>query len=181
MTHIYRKGQIARKMQDEINIEQRLAEMAGAISAYCAARDYDRPLMVGILRGGAWIARNLHEKLALAEPLGELDITFYRDDFSMLGLHPEVKSSRFLADLDDRHIILVDDVLYTGRTVRAALNELFDYGRPASVTLVVLIERPGRELPVQADIVGEQRALKQGEHVKLKGPSPLVLEIKSAG
>ncbi len=164
-------------MSEEINIDQLLGEMAEGIQAQCDTNAYDKPLMIGIKRGGAWIAKQLHQKLNLAEPLGELNIAFYRDDFSTLGLHPEVSPSKLPVDLDNRHIILVDDVLYTGRTIRAAMNEIFDYGRPASITLVAMIDRCGRELPIQADIIGKTITLNAGEHVKLLGPEPLTLSI----
>jgi pyrimidine operon attenuation protein/uracil phosphoribosyltransferase len=136
-------------------------------------------LMVGIHTGGVWIAQVLHEKLAIQEPLGVLDISFYRDDFTRIGMNPQVKPSQLPFSLDDRHIILVDDVLHTGRTIRAAMNELFDYGRPASITLAVLVERSGRELPIEANVVGLHMALAPDEHVKLSGPQPLALEVKS--
>lgn len=109
--------------------------------------------MVGIHTGGAWLAERLHHDLALPTPLGAIDISFYRDDFHQSGLKPDVKRSSIPFDVTDRHILLVDDVLYTGRTVRGAMNELFDYGRPASISLVVLADRGGRELPVYAAYV----------------------------
>ncbi len=137
-----------------------------------------QPLMVGIHTGGVWIAEYLHRQLDLQEPLATLDISFYRDDFSRIGMHPQVKPSRVPVQVDDRHIILVDDVLHTGRTIRAAMNELFDYGRPASITLVCLLERNGRELPVCPDIVGERLTLDPRQHVKLTGPEPLAFELK---
>jgi len=139
----------------------------------------DETLMVGIHTGGVWIAQALHEKLAIQEPLGVLDISFYRDDFTRIGMNPQVKPSQLPFSLDDRHIILVDDVLHTGRTIRAAMNELFDYGRPASITLAVLVERSGRELPIEANVVGLHMSLGPNEHVKLSGPQPLALEVKS--
>ena len=80
--------------------------------------------------------------------------------------------------IEDRHVILIDDVLYTGRTIRAAMNEIFDYGRPASISLAVLIDRSGRELPIHANVVGKRLELKADEHVKLLGPEPLALEFK---
>lgn len=168
-------------MSDEIDINSLLEVMSDATQAYCRAHAYDNPLMVGIKRGGAWVAQKLHESLNLNEPLGELNIAFYRDDFSTLGLHPAVSPSHLPVDIDNRDIILVDDVLYTGRTIRAAMNEIFDYGRPASITLVVLIERSGRELPIQADIIGKTITLNEGEHVKLLGPEPLTLSFKRTG
>ena len=134
-------------------------------------------IMIGVHSGGVWIAERLHKMLKLSEPLGTLDITFYRDDFSRIGLNPQVRPSKLPVSLDDKHIILVDDILHTGRTVRAAMNELFDYGRPASITLAVLGERSGRELPIQADVVGQHFALNENQHVKLTGPDRLELVI----
>jgi len=133
--------------------------------------------MIGIHTGGVWVAQALHQQLGLSEPLGTLDISFYRDDFTRVGINPQVKPSALPLSVDDRHIILVDDVLYTGRTIRAAMNELFDYGRPASIILAVLVERDDRELPIQADAVGQHIALKEGEQIKLQGPEPLTLSI----
>jgi len=107
-----------------------------------------QPALVGIYSGGAWIAERLRELLGLSEEIGLIDVSFYRDDFAEKGLHPQVKPTFIPFDVEGRHLILVDDVLYTGRTTRAAINELFDYGRPASVELAVLADRGGRELPV---------------------------------
>ncbi len=135
------------------------------------------PLMIGIRTGGVWIAERLHRRLGLDEPLGILDIAFYRDDFSRLGIDPQVRPSDLPVPVDDRHIVLVDDVLHTGRTVRAALNEIFDYGRPASVLLCVLVDRGGRELPIQPDIAGIEIDLPEGEQIKLTGPDELVLTL----
>jgi pyrimidine operon attenuation protein/uracil phosphoribosyltransferase len=157
-----------------LDVEAALARMAEALRPQLARR----PLMVGIHTGGAWIAQRLHQLLGLEEPLGTLDISFYRDDFTRIGMNPQVRASTLPVDIDDRHIILVDDVLHTGRTIRAALNEIFDYGRPASVTLVVLIERGGRELPIEAQVVGAHMQLDRGQHVKLTGPDRLELKIQ---
>jgi pyrimidine operon attenuation protein/uracil phosphoribosyltransferase len=168
-------------MVEKIDINILLENMAGSIRSHCDARTYKNPLMIGIQRGGVWVAAQLHRKLKLKDSLGELNIAFYRDDFSKIGIHPEVRPSKLSTNLDDRHVILIDDVLYTGRTIRAAMNEIFDYGRPASITLAILIERSGRELPVHADIIGKTITLKEGEHVKLSGPEPLALEIKKSG
>ena len=134
-------------------------------------------LMVGIHTGGVWVAEKLHVELGITQALGKLDISFYRDDFSRIGMNPQVKPSHLPTSVDDSHIILVDDILHTGRTIRAALNEIFDYGRPASITLAVLGERSGRELPIQADIVGHHLSLGEHEHAKLTGPDPLRLEV----
>ena len=118
--------------------------------------------LVGIHTGGAWLAERLHAALGIALPLGLLDISFYRDDFDKAGLHPQIKPSQIPFDVGGRHIVLVDDVLYTGRTVRGAMNELFDYGRPASISLAVLIDRGGRELPVAAQYVGARLEVPPG-------------------
>ena len=140
----------------------------------------DQTAMIGILTGGVWVAKRLHQKLGIRQPLGQLNISFYRDDFSRIGMHPQVTPSSLPFNVDNAHIILVDDVLHTGRTIRAALNEIFDYGRPASVTLAVLAERSGRELPIQADVVGAHLKLSAREHAKLAGPDQLVLQILEA-
>ena len=134
--------------------------------------------MIGIQTGGIWVAERLCQLISIKKPLGHLNIAFYRDDFSRIGMQPRVTPSKLPYGIEDKHIILVDDVLHTGRTIRAALNEIFDYGRPASVSLVVLIERGGQELPIRADVVGKRMVLKDHEHVKLCGPEPLALEIK---
>ena len=172
-------------MSDEIYVKQLISEMVTAIKSHTSANNYYAPLMIGVKTGGAWVANLLHRQLKYKEPPGELNISFYRDDFSTLGMHPEVSPSQLCIDVNDRHIILVDDVLYTGRTIRAAMNEIFDYGRPASITLVVLVDRSSnRELPIQADIIGKSIALNAEEHVKLHGPEPLMLSItniESAG
>jgi pyrimidine operon attenuation protein/uracil phosphoribosyltransferase len=94
-------------------------------------------------------------------------------------LHPTVKPSSLPTDIDDRTIILVDDVLQSGRTVRAAMNEIFDYGRPRKILLAILIDRGEREIPVQADFVGTAMQLDSGSHIKLEGPDPLKLVIKT--
>jgi len=111
-------------------------------------------VIVGIHTGGVWVAERLHAMLKCSLPLGTLDISFYRDDFSRIGLHPQVKPSNLPFDLEGRDILLVDDVLHSGRTVRAAMNELFDYGRPASIRLAVLVDRGGHELPIRPDFTG---------------------------
>lgn len=123
--------------------------------------------LVGIHTGGAWVAEELHKRMKFSFPLGVLDISFYRDDFSRIGLHPQIKPSTIPFDVEGRDIILVDDVLYTGRTVRAAMNELFDYGRPASITLAVLVDRGGRELPVAAAVAAHTVALEANKNIEL--------------
>jgi pyrimidine operon attenuation protein / uracil phosphoribosyltransferase len=163
------------------DIQPMLDRMAEALKQRLSTRGTPDPVMVGIHTGGVWVAEALHRRLALSQPLGRLDISFYRDDFSRIGMHPQVKPSSLPFSVDDRHIVLVDDVLFTGRTIRAALNEIFDFGRPASVTLAVLVERDGRELPIEAQVVGQHLSLHPDQEVKLRGPEPLRLEIVNIG
>ena len=143
-----------------------------------AQRGIVEPAFVGIHTGGVWVAQRLHQRLGVTTPLGQLDISFYRDDFSRIGMNPQVRPSELPFDVDGRHLVLIDDVLYTGRTVRAALNELFDYGRPASILLAVLVDRGGRELPIEADIVGTRLELPEGQHVQLTGSDSLQLLVQ---
>lgn len=167
-------------MTEQIDIESLLSNMLSELQEMTASIDDQDILMIGIRTGGLWVARRLYEQMKLDLPLGELNISFYRDDFSTLGLHPQVRPSQLPVDITDKHILLVDDVLYTGRTIRAAMNEIFDYGRPASVTLAVLIDRNERELPISADVIGKSITLNPGEHAKLTGPEPLALDIRTS-
>lgn len=123
--------------------------------------------LVGIHTGGVWLAERLHQALGLKLPLGTLDVSFYRDDFNKKGLRRNVKSSDIPFDIDGCDVIIVDDVLYTGRTIRAAINELFDYGRPARIRLATLVDRGGRELPVSADFSGADVTVPPGESIEL--------------
>jgi pyrimidine operon attenuation protein / uracil phosphoribosyltransferase len=164
-------------MKPEFDLDALIDELAVKLRRLLESEEIAAPALVGIRTGGVWIARRLQKMLQLTEPLGELNIAFYRDDFSRIGIHPTVAPSKLPFEVDNRDLILVDDILYTGRTVRAALNEIFDYGRPRSVKLVVLFERGGRELPIQADLVGAHLKLKAREHAKLIGPDQLALEI----
>lgn len=124
--------------------------------------------LVGIHSGGAWLAERLASELGLAERLGFVDVSFYRDDFSEKGLRADVKPSQIPFDVEGATILLVDDVLYTGRTTRAAINELFDYGRPARVLLAALVDRGGRELPIVADFVAASVELSKQENLQLQ-------------
>lgn len=123
--------------------------------------------LIGIYSGGAWIAERLRKLLDIKEESGLIDVSFYRDDFAEKGLHPQVKPTSIPFDVEGRHIVLVDDVLYTGRTTRAALNEIFDYGRPACIELAVLADRGGRELPVAAQYNTWDVTLADGETLVL--------------
>jgi pyrimidine operon attenuation protein / uracil phosphoribosyltransferase len=124
--------------------------------------------MIGLYTGGAWLAERLHPLLGLAAPLGLMDIAFYRDDYHKQGLHHDPKRTRIPFEVEGRDLLLVDDVLYTGRTVRAAMNELFDYGRPASISLAVLADRGGRQLPICAQHVGAQLEVPAGMRLRMK-------------
>ena len=110
--------------------------------------------LVGIHSGGVWVAERLHDALALPLPIGTIDVAFYRDDFDRRGLKADVRPSELPFEVEGGDIVLIDDVLFTGRTIRAALNVLFDYGRPARVRLATLVDRGGRELPIAPDFVG---------------------------
>jgi len=124
--------------------------------------------MIGLHTGGAWVAERLHAALGLATPLGLMDIAFYRDDYSKQGLKHDPKRTKIPFEVEERELLLVDDVLYTGRTVRAAMNELFDYGRPKSIALVVLADRGGRQLPISAQYCGASVDVPAGRRLRLK-------------
>jgi pyrimidine operon attenuation protein/uracil phosphoribosyltransferase len=167
-------------MSEERNVQQMLDKMSTELRSLLSSRNISEPLMIGIHTGGVWVAEALHQQMDFKEPLGTLNITFYRDDFTRIGIHPQVQPSNLPFNIDDRHIILVDDVLHTGRTIRAALNEIFDYGRPASVILAVLVERGGNELPIAADVKGERIDLSGNQNIKLTGPENLELVIQES-
>ncbi|SCX02471.1 pyrimidine operon attenuation protein / uracil phosphoribosyltransferase [Nitrosomonas eutropha] len=141
----------------------------------------DKTTIVGIHTGGAWLARRIHQALKITQPVGVLDISFYRDDYSKIGLHPQVRPSQLPFEAENSHIILVDDVLYTGRTIRAAINELFDYGRPASIHLAVLVDRGGRELPIAARYTGAVLTLPESSMLELRqaDDGKLSLDLRS--
>lgn len=152
---------------DSEHVNSALDTMAETIKEQA---DSNEVYMVGIHRGGAKVADALQHRLNKSGTTihrGNLDISFYRDDLDTIGPNPEVRPSDLPFDLADKNIWLIDDVLYTGRTIRAALGEIFDYGRPASVKLVVLVDRGGQELPISAEIVGISHRAKAGQSVKL--------------
>ena len=126
-------------------------------------------VLVGIQRRGVQLAerlgRMIQESEGAAVPRGALDITLYRDDLQTVGPRPVVGPTSLPVDIDGRHVVIVDDVLHTGRTVRAALDELADFGRPSRIALAVLVDRGGRELPIRADVVGKTVDLARGGHV----------------
>jgi pyrimidine operon attenuation protein/uracil phosphoribosyltransferase len=132
----------------------------------------DGLMLIGIQRRGVPIARRIADQIAEHEgavvPVGALDITFYRDDLSMVAQQPVVKGTELPAGIDGRTVVLVDDVLYTGRTIRAALDELIDFGRPSRIQLCVLVDRGGRELPIQPDFVGLRTKTSHDESVQVR-------------
>ena len=138
--------------------------------------------MIGLYTGGAWLAEKLYPQLGLSTPLGLMDIAFYRDDYHKQGLHHDPKRTRIAFEVEGRDLLLVDDILYTGRTVRAAMNELFDYGRPASIALVVLADRGGRQLPIAAQFCGTKVEVPEGSRLRMKREDDgrLKLEIEGA-
>ena len=123
--------------------------------------------LVGIWRGGAWLAERLHRDLQLPGEHGVISSALHRDDFSSRGLAASADPTRLPFEVEGRHIVLVDDVLYTGRTIRAVINELYDFGRPASVALVVLVDRGGRELPICAACSAARVTLPAGQRLRL--------------
>ena len=158
--------------------EAALSEALARLAADCAALALPDPLLVGIETGGVWLAGWLHARLGVGAPLASLDPGFYRDDLRRGGLKGQVRPSQLPPRIDDRHVLLVDDVLHTGRTVQAALRELFDFGRPACVRLAVLVDRGGRELPLCADAVGLRLDLRPGQRLRISGPDPLRLDVE---
>ena len=162
-----------------LEINDLLNKLETDLKKIIVERQLINPLMIGIRTGGVWVAENIHQRLNITEPLGLLDISFYRDDFSQIGVHPNVKPSQLPSQIEGRNIILVDDVFYTGRTVRAALNEIFDYGRPNQVVLAVLIERDGRQIPLSPDCFGARIELSSAQRIKLLGPDPLLIELQT--
>ena len=159
-----------RKIMDEIDIRNTLERLASEILE--RHKDYKKIALIGIRTRGAPLAKRLKEilekKLSISIPIGILDITFYRDDLQKISESPEVKSTLLDFDVDEKEIILVDDVLYTGRTIRSALDAIMDFGRPDKVELLVLIDRGHRELPIHPDYLGKKVATSKDESVEVR-------------
>ncbi len=155
---------------DEIDIKNTLERLASEILE--RHKDYKKVALIGIRTRGAPLAKRLKEildkKLSISIPLGILDITFYRDDLQKISESPEVKSTLLDFDVDGKEIILVDDVLYTGRTIRSALDAIIDFGRPDKIELLVLIDRGHRELPIHPDYLGKKVATSRDENVEVR-------------
>jgi len=154
---------------DEGAVSRTLATMAQEIIRQSG--DPSRVVLMGVQRRGVELAGRLAQLMArdgrTAPPRGALDITLYRDDLEVVGPKPIVGPTHLPCDLEGRHVWIVDDVLHTGRTIRAALDELADFGRPARIGLAVLVDRGGRELPIQADVAGHSVQAGPGDHVEV--------------
>jgi pyrimidine operon attenuation protein/uracil phosphoribosyltransferase len=168
-----------RNLDNLPDAEQLLSELARQMQGAIA---FDARL-VGIHSGGAWLAERLSAMLPGDHPFGTMDVSFYRDDYNTVGLKPKVRRTELPFDVDGARLVLVDDVLYTGRSVRAALNELFDYGRPAAVELAVLIDRGGRELPIEPTYCGARIPVVSDRNVVLNRGEDgrLTLGLEPAG
>lgn len=149
----------------ELDAEALFTQLEQAVGAGLAGST--RLAIVGIYSGGAWIAERLAASMGVAD-LGYIDVSFYRDDYAERGLHADVRPSQIPFDVEGATILLVDDVLYTGRTTRAAINTLFDYGRPARIMLAALVDRGGRQLPVAPDFVSQTITLPQDQQLVLR-------------
>ena len=156
---------MGKKLMNEKEIEKILKYMADEIEKKVGL---DNTAIIGIKRRGAILADRINKILSKKIPVGYLDITFYRDDFSKIGANPIVGTTEILFGIDDKKIILVDDVLYTGRTVRAALDALVDLGRPKFVKLFVLVDRGHRELPISPDFAGKIVEISEDEMVEVR-------------
>ena len=159
-----------RPLLDDKALAKTLQRMASDILK--ATPDHSKLVLIGVQRRGVELAGRLAgligKEAGAAVPRGALDITLYRDDLEAIGPKPVVGATHLPVDLEGRHAWIVDDVLYTGRTIRAALDELADFGRPARIGLAVLVDRGGRELPIQADVVGKEAKLGTGERVEVQ-------------
>ncbi|MDP1651037.1 MAG: bifunctional pyr operon transcriptional regulator/uracil phosphoribosyltransferase PyrR [Rubrivivax sp.] len=151
----------------ELDAEALYVELQHGVRSLLADGTRPGAALVGIWSGGAWLAERLQRDLGLPGAHGVISSTLHRDDFNARGLASGTDATQLPFAIEGRHIVLVDDVLYTGRTIRAAVNELFDFGRPASVTLAVLVDRGGRELPIAAASAAAKLALPAGQRLRL--------------
>ncbi|MDH3298721.1 MAG: bifunctional pyr operon transcriptional regulator/uracil phosphoribosyltransferase PyrR [Gemmatimonadota bacterium] len=156
---------------DATGVDETLGRLADAIVSGGTVADL---ILVGIRRRGVELAERLAglvaERTGHPVSTGSLDITLYRDDFAQIGSMPQIGTTEISVDVTGRRVVIVDDVLYTGRTIRAALNEIADFGRPSRIELCVLVDRGGRELPIQADYAGLAQTVGEGEHVEVRVP-----------
>lgn len=159
--------------QQEVDVGALLDALTADTEQLLGKYGTTEPILVGIHTGGVWIARELQQRLHAPSPVGALEVAFHRDDHATSGLKATTQTSDVPTNLDDKVVLLVDDVVHTGRTSRAAINALFDYGRPARVLLITLVDRGGRELPIQPDLCGLRLEIPPEERLKLLGPEPL--------
>jgi pyrimidine operon attenuation protein/uracil phosphoribosyltransferase len=129
--------------------------------------------LLGVASGGVWLAERLQKDLGLTQPMGVISSAMHRDDYARRGMSSGAQTTRIPFDVNGAQVLLLDDVLFTGRTIRAVLNELFDFGRPASVKLAVLVDRGGRELPIAADLCAA--------HITLPATQSLALARNESG
>lgn len=157
------------------NVSELLDDLSTQVSALATHHQIEANelIIIGIRTGGLWVAQALHERLQSTAPLCSVNVAIHRDDYNEKGLHPTVEPSDIACSLNGKTVLLVDDVLHTGRTIRAAMNEVFDFGRPRQVLLAVMFERTGRQLPITADVVGQHIELADDQDIKLLGPAPL--------
>ena len=144
----------------EVLISQLAKEMRPYISANTG--------LIGIHTGGVWVANRIHKILGVSLPLGEIDVSFYRDDYSKRGLNHTVRPSSIGFDVENKEIILIDDVLNSGRTARAAINEVFDHGRPNRVMLGILLDRGERQLPIRANFTAKSISVEKHKKISLE-------------
>lgn len=144
------------------------AELLAQTRAFLSRPEWVGAQLVGIWSGGAWLAQQLHRDLGRDGEAGVISSRMHRDDYAARGLSSTADATKLRESIDGAPVLLVDDVLWTGRTTRAVLNELFDYGRPARVALAVLVERNGRELPVSADLAAARISLPLNQRLHLK-------------
>lgn len=161
-------------------VEPLIETLCHNLSAQLQQRQSTQPQIVGVHTGGFWVAERVAEKMGLERPIGSIDIGFHRDDFDERGLRRPTGPTRLEGIVEARTVVLIDDVLHTGRTVRAAINAIFEYGRPTNILLAVLVSRSGRQLPIQADAIGIELDLPAGQRLKLTGPEPLLLTLQGA-
>lgn len=164
------KEKIKSKIMDAAGLDRTLTRLAHEILE--KNKGVDNIIITGMRTRGAFIAERLQKKICDIEkkevPIGSLDVTFYRDDFRIRLKQPEIQVTKIPVDIDEKDVILVDDVLYTGRTVRAAMDALMDFGRPSSIQLVILIDRGHREFPIMANIVGKNVITSIDEEIRVK-------------
>jgi pyrimidine operon attenuation protein / uracil phosphoribosyltransferase len=151
----------------ELDAESLYAELRQGVRSLLADGTRPGAALVGIWSGGAWLAERLQRDLGLPGSPGVISSMLHRDDYNARGLAAGTDATVLPFAIEGRHIVLVDDVLYTGRTIRAVVNELFDFGRPGSVTLAVLVDRGGRELPIAAAYAAARISLPSGQRLRL--------------